>query len=82
MTQNPYNQGNIKNWELLHNNGENITVGVFGSIYDKDADAKIKQLKDLRDKCKYIKEEYAAYNGSYYYAIASARKVRIKTRVR
>ena len=37
MTQNPYMEANIKNWEQLHNSGESdIIVGVYGSIYDKD----------------------------------------------
>lgn len=38
ITQNPYKQENIRNWEQLHNQGSNISVGVFGSIHDKNID--------------------------------------------
>lgn len=79
LTHNPYDQVCIRNWEQLHNAGENITVGVFGSIYDKDIEQKIRQLKALRDKMTdgYFKEDYVTSEDSYCYAVSSARKVKV-----
>lgn len=78
ITQNPYEQSCISNWEQLHNRGENITVGIFGSIYDKDIESKIRQIEMLRDGIddEFYKEEYATEDDKYYYAISSARKVK------
>lgn len=81
LTQNPYEHSCIRNWEQLHNVGENITVGIFGSIYDKDIESKIRQLEMLKDKMNDgYKEDYATVDDSYYYAISSARKVLVKTK--
>lgn len=83
MTQNPYAPSDIQNWDQLHNRGDNITVGIFGSIYDKDIDSKIRQIEMLRDKMSDgYKEDYATDNDSYYYAIASTRKVNVKVKTR
>ena len=51
ITHNPYSKGNIRNWETLHNSEKyNITVGIYGSIYDHDIEDKIKVLNQLKDK--------------------------------
>lgn len=73
MTQNPYNQSNITNWENLHNSKEAaIILGVYGSTYDKDIEEKIKQLQDLKEKLlDDIIESYEEYNDEYYYVISS-----------
>lgn len=78
ITHNPYDQSCIKNWEQLHNIGENITIGAFGNIYDKDIKQKIKQIKLLRDNLinDYFKEDYVTDGDKYYYAISSNRKVK------
>lgn len=77
MTQNPYTSEQIRNWGQLHNSGENnIIVGIYGSIYDKDIEQKIKELETLRDKLyDSYKEEHAVIDDTYCYAIASERKV-------
>jgi len=82
ITQNPYEQSCIIDWEQLHNRGENITVGIFGSIYDKDIERKIQQIEALRDGLSddYFKEDYVTEGDSYYYAVSSARKVKVLTR--
>ena len=79
LTHNPYEQGCIRDWEQLHNVGENITVGIFGSIYDKDVEQKIQQIEALRDGIidGYFKEDYVTSGDSYYYAVSSARKVKV-----
>lgn len=86
MTQNPYTPTQIANWEQLHNGRENdIIVGIYGSVYDKDTESKIKQIEDLRDRLDdSYKEEYAVVGDTYCYAIASERKVKrlVKTLTR
>ena len=86
LTQNPYDPICIRNWEQLHNVGENITVGIYGSIYDKDIEQKIQQIEALRDGLSddYFKEDYVTEGDSYYYAVSSARKVKrlVKTLTR
>ncbi len=86
MTQNPYTQAQIANWEQLHNGRENnIVVGIYGSVYDKDTESKIRQIEDLRDKLDgSYKEEYTVFGDTYCYAIASERKVKrlVKTLTR
>lgn len=81
ITQNPYSQDNIKNWEYLHNKGENITVGVFGRTYDSDIEQKIKQILLLKNKLTddSYKEEHAKIDDMYFYAISSTRTVKVKT---
>ena len=85
MTQNPYMEANIKNWEQLHNSGESdIIVGVYGSIYDKDIESKLKQIQELEEKLNgsYIGDG-AVIGDTYSYAIASKRKVKtlVKTHI-
>lgn len=83
LTHNPYDASCIRNWEHLHNNKENITVGVFGSIYDKDMEQKIRQIEELKNKMTsgFFKEEYDTSRENYYYAVSSTRKVLIKEKV-
>lgn len=79
LTHNPYEQSSIKGWEQLHNNGENITIGIFGSTHDRDIKSKIKQLEDLKDRMidRYI-EDFTEIGDSYYYAISSTEKIKEK----
>ena len=80
LTHNPYDQSCIRNWEQLHNGGYNITVGVFGSIYDSDKNEKISQMEELRERlddgC--FKEDYSTCGENYYYALSSNRLVKTK----
>ncbi len=86
MTQNPYTPEQIANWEQLHNGRESdIIVGIYGSVYDKDTESKIKQIENLRDRLdESYKEEYAVVGDTYCYAIASERMVKrlVKTLTR
>ena len=75
----PYNI-NSKN---TNNNSEkkNIIVGVYGSVYDKDRDFKIKKLREFREKLDdLVKEEYVTDSLQYYCLIASDRKKHHKTK--
>lgn len=77
MTQNPYGENDIFNWNQLHNSKTcNITIGVYGKNSDKDKKSKIKLLEN------FSKELYSNFNidgyeykNNYYYAITSNEKV-------
>lgn len=79
ITENPYNSTEIKNWDQLHNGGSKITLGVYGSLSDKDMDTKIKEIKKIKEKLKgTFREEYDILNGNYFYAISSSIEDEIK----
>jgi hypothetical protein len=84
ITQNPYDISHIKNWEQLHNKGQNITVGIFGSIYDKDISQKISELKEFKKGFKddNFSEDYVTENDMYCYALSSSRKANTLVRTR
>lgn len=84
ITHNPYEQSCIRNWEQLHNVGENITVCIFGSIYDKDIEQKTRQIDALRDSMtdNSFKEDYTTEKDNYYYVVSSTRKVKVLEKVR
>lgn len=77
ITQNPYSITNINKWETLHNNGDIITVGVYGSVFDKDTTTKIEQLKQFKEKL--IPDTYYDYHiiedDMYCYTISSKPKI-------
>ncbi len=74
ITHNPYTQSDIRNWEMLHNSGKNIVVGVYGSIYDHDINKRLKQMKELKDKLLgEVNEEYGIIDDIYCYALSSKR---------
>ena len=50
LTQNPYDISSLKNFELLHNGGLNICLGVYGCIHDMDRNDKLSMLKSLYDR--------------------------------
>ena len=85
MTQNPTSEKSILNWENLHNSGKNnIIVGIYGSMYDKDITDKIKQLKAFRAGLTSddYAEDYASTRDGYFYVIASDGKTRRHVRSR
>ena len=78
ITHNPYSKGNIRNWETLHNSEKyNITVGIYGSIFDNDIDGKIKMLNQLKEKIKdnCFYERNTDVNGVYMHVISSNHKI-------
>lgn len=83
ITHNPYERNCIKNWEQLHNVGENITVGVFGKVYDRDKNLKIRKIDSIRyGFSDYdFKEVYDSDGDNYFYAISSHRRVKKLTRI-
>ena len=77
LTHNPYSEEEISNWYKIHNNGlQDISVGVYGKIYDQDKKEKIDMLKKLIQKLNDdIKEEYSTNKDNYFYNVSSKRKV-------
>ena len=73
MTQNPYNEEYLNNWEKIHNNTLNkIIVGYYGKIYDKDKYEKMKTLKRLSDNLdEYHEKEFVTFDDNYYAIVAS-----------
>lgn len=72
MTQNPYNDDCIKDWWQLHIGDYNgITFGVFGNIYDKDKDKKIKLLNNLKEKMIDCYVECSDYIGDQYFHVVA-----------
>ena len=51
MTQNPYDIDSLVNWPGLYNYGENdVIIGFYGNIYDKDIKDKLRYLKIARER--------------------------------
>ena len=78
MTQNPYSPAYIKNWANIHNSGNNdIIVGIYGNINDKDRGAKAKQLEAVIEQLDepFIQQQMLVYD-TYCWAVASKRKVK------
>ena len=76
MTQNPYTPARIKNWESLHNSNRNqIVVGIYGSIHDKDRGAKAKQLEAFISRLDepFVQQQMLVYD-TYSWVVASEHK--------
>ena len=84
MTQNPYSDLEIKNWEKLFNEESiKVTLGIYGNIYDKDKYTKIRQLEEFRKRLTVdYKVDNYTFNDEYGYAITSSPSIRkrIKTK--
>ena len=77
ITQNPTSVNKILGLEDLHNSGfYNIILGIYGNNNDKNKNDKINLLKKIKERLNDLdyKDEYASFNGNYYYAIGSLRK--------
>ena len=76
MMHNPYNNGALKNWENLHNSKQNdIIVGYYGNITDKDFIHNIKNLDEFKSKLDDdIIFDFDYQDGNYFYTIGSKRK--------
>jgi hypothetical protein len=76
IQQNPYFYANISGWENLHNSKKNnVIVGVYGNVFDKDINNKINLIKRFKDNLEEntYKEGYEVHNDSYFYAVGSMR---------
>lgn len=79
ITQNPYNKDYIKGLDTLHNLGESITLGIYGSTYDSDILKKKRELSFLEDKLvEPFISEGTTLGDNYFYVVTS--KPNIRTR--
>jgi len=77
MTHNPTVRHSISDIALLHNNGENVCIGIYGKISDKDRDAKLQMLEDCATKMSDgIGFYYDTEGDNYYSCIKSERKIK------
>lgn len=78
MTENPYTENHIHNWEYLLNSSKfTTTIGIYGKIYDKDYGKKIKILETLKEKIiDEYNEELIRVKDDYIYIISSNKMIR------
>lgn len=51
ITHNPYSYQDVSSWYKIHNSGiYDISIGMYGNIYDRDRKLKIELLSKLADK--------------------------------
>lgn len=51
ITHNPYSYQDVSAWHKIHNSGMyDISIGMYGNIYDRDKKSKIELLSKLADK--------------------------------
>lgn len=83
LTHNPYDD-ELSGWKDIHNNGiYDISVGVYGNIYDKNYKKKLYMIKELsRTMNDDFIIDYETDNDEYYCSIHSKRKVLSKVLIR
>ena len=84
LTHNPYDEMRIINWSKVHNIGDyDISIGMFGSIYDEDFSKKVKLIKEISKR---MTEDhvidYDTDKDKYFCSLNSKRKVKIKSLTR
>ena len=82
LTHNPHICYDISNWHRIHNHGINdISVGMYGTIYDEDMIKKVKQIESLAEK---MPDDYTldfdTDKGNYFCSLNSKRKIIRRTR--
>ena len=84
VTHNPYEEMRIMNWSLIHNFGDyDISIGMFGSIYDEDFSKKIKLIENIsKQMTEDFVLDYDTDKDKYFCSLNSNRKVKIKTLTR
>lgn len=73
LTHNPYDFSKVLDWADIHNHGtNNIILGVFGNLFDKDRNFKLAELKEIKDRLRlpYI-EKYVTIGDSYSCVLAT-----------
>ena len=77
ITFNPYFDDNLSPWHLIHNNRFDISIGVFGKVYDHDSSSKVRLISDIADKMDggYI-ENYDVIDDNYFYNIHSKKRIK------
>ena len=79
LTQNPYNRNYIKGLDTLHNLGESVTLGIYGSITDSDIMKKKRELSFLEDRLvEPFISEGTTLGDTYLYVVTSKPKSRTR----
>ena len=84
LTHNPYDEMRIIDWSSVHNRGDyDISIGMFGSIYDEDFSKKVKLIEEISKR---MTEDhvidYDTDKDKYFCSLNSKRKVKVKTLTR
>lgn len=84
LTHNPYDEMRIINWSRVHNLGEyDISIGMFGSIYDEDFLKKVKLIEEIsKQMTKDHVIDYDTDKDKYFCSLNSKRKIKVKTLTR
>ena len=81
MTQNPYLESDIKNWENMPNiiDGQ-VVLGIYGSTFDKDYQEKIELLKKFKEELIGLSRIDGGNIGDRYcFAVVSEQKEKVKS---
>ena len=81
MTQNPYLESDIKNWENMPNiiDGQ-VVLGIYGSTFDKDYQEKIELLKKFKEELIGLSRIDGGNIGDRYcFAVTSEQKEKVKS---
>lgn len=83
ITHNPHVCYDISNWHRIHNYGVyDISVGMYGSVYDEDMIKKVKQIESLAEK---MTDNYTldfdTDKDNYFCSLNSKRKIIRRTRI-
>lgn len=81
LTHNPFDEMRIINWSRVHNiRSYDISIGMFGSIYDEDFSKKVKLIEEISKR---MTEDhvidYDTDKDKYFCSLNSKRKVKVKT---
>ena len=84
LTHNPYAEMMIYNWSKIHNSQSyDISIGVYGSIYDSDFAKKIKMIEILSKQMESDHQvDYDTDKDNYFCTINSKRKTKSRVLVR
>ena len=77
MTQNPYDKSEIENWERFPY--QNVVVGVYGGINDKDVHEKIRQMDEFYQRLNpefNPRKDFISENNCYAEIVTTDRKIR------
>lgn len=78
LTHNPFEEMHAENWFKMHNAGlYDISIGMYGSIYEEDFDKKIKFLEKLSSKMtEDHRIDYDTDKDNYFCTLNSKRKIK------
>ena len=82
LTHNPYFPEILVNWDRIHNSGQyDISIGMYGSIHDKDWQEKIEVLEILSEKLDDdYRIDYDTDDDKFFCVLNSDRKIKRKVK--